>query len=740
MKSRPLLLLLTLMAAVALIYGDAGAQMPIKAPRNTSVVPANGTEFGYIPPPMDLSHIKAVPGMLMGAASSWDWRALGGVTSVKNQNPYGTCWAFAALGNLESQILINDSVVEDFSEFNIQGCNPVSTDCNAGGNAWMSTNYLALLGAVDETCDPYPGNCPSATCNNFSCDFLRQVVEWKVIPNDVASIKSAVQTYGPVYVSMYASFAGFNTYDGSYCMTYTGTQDPNHAVLIVGWDDTMCGGTGAWIVKNSWGSSWGDNGYFYIAYGSARIGENANVITAYKDFDSNETIYYYDEYGWWSSVGYGDGDDWGMVAITPAGANEYLYSVDFWASSGPCSYSIYVYDNFSGGALSTLLAGPITGSVAEAGYYSFDLPVPLPVTLGDPIYLAINFVTPGYNYPVPYDDSGPMETNKCFIRNTSSSAWSALDNGNYAMGDVGIRGRIAPERVAGSCSKDGDPAFYWGFEYTAVNVIKGETYCDVIAAANFGATGYSTCVGADLDTFFVGASDILGWTLSGDLDECFLVETFTYATVEVCITVPCDAIVDQVNTLTAVMEYCDDALNPVLGSGDCVDPNMLGGDPYYSTTSMTFTVIESPPALMILQDELYFVEQGASAAYVPFSICNGDACAPAMNYNYSITSLGHIGAPLNINGSLTGIPGGECGDVYGIIDAGLSNVCDYDTLTIIAWDEATGTVYDTCVQIVHVIEPVPVPLFTTPVVTILVLAMILAAAVIMRKRLAGNAC
>jgi C1A family cysteine protease len=743
MKSRPLLLLLTLMAAVALIYGDAGAQMPIKAPRNTSVVPAGGTEFGYIPPPMDLSHIKAVPGMLMGAASSWDWRALGGVTSVKNQNPYGTCWAFAALGNLESQILINDSVVEDFSEFNIQGCNPVSTDCNAGGNAWMSTNYLALLGAVDETCDPYPGNCPLATCNNFSCDFLKQVVEWKVIPNDVASIKNAVQTYGPVYVSMYASFAGFSTYNGSYCITYAGTQNPNHAVLIVGWDDTMCGGTGAWIVKNSWGSSWGDNGYFYIAYGSARIGENANVITAWKDFDSNETIYYYDEYGWWSSVGYGDGDDWGMVAITPAGTDEYLYSVDFWASSGPCNYSIYVYDNFSGGVLSTLLAGPITGSVAQAGYYSFELPAPLAVTQGNPIYLAVNFVTPGYNYPVPYDDSGPMETNKCYIRNTSSSTWSALDNGNYAMGDVGIRGRIAPEQVAGSCSMEGDPGFFFMFEFAAVEVVKGQAYCDYPGPTNFGFLAASPCKAAD--TFCVTTSDLFGWTQTGGYGSYVNGQCFTlgagsyYPGWEICITVPCDATVGQINTWTAVMGYCDLEGVCAPDCGDCQDPNVYGGVNRYSTISMTLEVVQSPPALLILQDELYFVEQGATAAYVPFSICNGDPCAPATNYGYSIRSLGVIGAALNTTGTVTGVLGGLCADVYGIVDAGDANVCDYDTLTIIAWDAATGTVYDTCVQVVHVVEPVPVPLFSLPAVIALVAAMVLAAAVIMRKRLAGNA-
>ncbi|MCU0639683.1 MAG: hypothetical protein MUF59_07430, partial [Candidatus Krumholzibacteria bacterium] len=96
-------------------------------------------------------------------------------------------------------------------------------------------------------------------------------------------------------------------------------------------------------------------------------------------------------------------------------------------------------------------------------------------------------------------------------------------------------------------------------------------------------------------------------------------------------------------------------------------------------------------------------------------------------------------AALNTTGTVTGVLGGLCADVYGIVDAGDANVCDYDTLTIIAWDAATGTVYDTCVQVVHVVEPVPVPLFSLPAVIALVAAMVLAAAVIMRKRLAGNA-
>jgi hypothetical protein len=84
------------------------------------------------------------------------------------------------------------------------------------------------------------------------------------------------------------------------------------------------------------------------------------------------------------------------------------------------------------------------------------------------------------------------------------------------------------------------------------------------------------------------------------------------------------------------------------------------------------------------------------------------------------------------------VDGGACVDVYGIIDGGTANVCDYDELTIIVWDDATGTVYDTCVQLIHVVTPVPVPLFTAPIVTILVLVMILAAAVIMKRTLTAR--
>lgn len=302
--------------------------------------------------------------------------------------------------------------------------------------------------------------------------------------------------------------------------------------------------------------------------------------------------------------------------------------------------------------------------------------------------------------------------------------------------------------------KDGTPSFIFNFPGGVVEVVRGQTWCEEMYAANFAYKSYAVCTAA-LDTFAVVTSDIEGWAITntylayepmgveGEDAEgmCYIVDDNGtdpwYFVVELCISVPCSASVDDVNTFYAQMAYCDVTMTAQPDSGDCGDADYSGvpNSPYQE---QDFLVVESPPALYILQDSLYYVEQGQTAAYIPFSICNGDACAPATIYDYAIVSLGNVGPVVDITGTTPGILGGECGDVYGVVDAGTADVCTFDELTIIAWDQA-GTVYDTCVQLIHVVEPVPVPLFTAPVVTILVLAMILAAAVIMKRHAVSKA-
>jgi hypothetical protein len=295
-----------------------------------------------------------------------------------------------------------------------------------------------------------------------------------------------------------------------------------------------------------------------------------------------------------------------------------------------------------------------------------------------------------------------------------------------------------------TATKEGDPAFYVDFGEDTRDMIAGETYCWTVGPCNF---GFVSALCPDTDTFCVFAADLLGWAITGDppLEECYLLDPGYLWWQDICITAPCDVLPCETNTLMIFMSYCNDLLEcdhdcwP--DTPECENPNWYSGNPFYSADTVVIHIVPSPPALYIEQDSIYYVEQGQTAAYVPFTICNGDACADPTVYGYVITATGDpdlvVGFPQA--GSTPPIEGGECGDVYGVVDAGDADVCDMATLTIIAWDALTGTVYDTCVQLVHVVEPVPVPLFTTPVVTILVLAMILAAAVIMRRRVVNRA-
>ncbi len=415
---------------------------------------------GFVPPPMDLSHIR--PLMRIGIEAepgpAWDWRANSGVTPVKNQNPWGTCWSFAAIGNLESRILIDELLTYDLSEQNLVSCTDYSTtnpdspkpvDCSSGANALVATTHLAGYGAALESCDTYP-SCPTISC--ISCPHEKRVDGWRLVANDVAEIKYAVYNHGPVYASMFTGLSEgtteqrvwrteFGDYDGSYVLYYDGEGNTNHAVLIVGYDDGLphVGGTGAWIAKNSWGTEWGDAGYFYIAYGSASIGSNASYYSSQKDFDTKERLYFYDTYGWWSAAGCGNNTAYGLVRITPSD-DGWLSHVDFWAVANSESYIIYVYDEFDGSNPSALITSQ-AGSCIEAGYYSIPLDDPVQVTSGDEISIVVRFVTPDYNFPLPKDNDLPTQANKSYV-SCSGSSYTHVGLGSIYGWDLGIRARV----------------------------------------------------------------------------------------------------------------------------------------------------------------------------------------------------------------------------------------------------------------------------------------------------------
>ncbi|MBU6997240.1 MAG: hypothetical protein HXS49_03770 [Theionarchaea archaeon] len=454
------------------------------------------TLMGYRPPSQDLSHLEITDGSLpqgyvpRALPSIFDYRTLGKVTPPRNQGGCGSCWAFSGVGALESKILVEGGPEYNLSEENVLSCNVYNAGCS-GGNELIAVNYLTKFGASLETCAPYDA-ADGTLCK--SCAYVRKLSGFKFIGTNLDSadttkvnlVKQALLDYGPLIVTMDASGPGFSAYTGGVYEWWTPSTE-NHGVLLIGWNDTLTHshGTGAWIVKNSWGTSWGEDGYFAIAYGAAMICQTVSAVTLSRAYDTSEITVYYDEYGYEDSFGSGTNTWWGAVQLTPP-KNGILKRVEFWSTNSTVNYQLYVYDNISGGGpygFNTLLASQ-SGTTTKAGYCSVRLASPPQVNSGDDIFVAIRFNTPGYNYPVPIDDHTPI-TQRSFD-SSDGVTWYNLVQEGYNW-DIGIRGVI------------GDPpavtfADYPGLFSTNSFFVVGDTaYCtDVLGT---GKISYGLAVG-----------------------------------------------------------------------------------------------------------------------------------------------------------------------------------------------------------------------------------------------------
>ncbi|NIM99959.1 MAG: hypothetical protein GTO24_18360 [candidate division Zixibacteria bacterium] len=203
----------------------------------------------------------------------FDWRDSAGVTPPKDQGSCGSCWAFGALGALEAMAKIYGGRELDLSEQQILSCRAYGWGCNGG---WMSYCYelFQAFGSISEECMPYHAN-DTDPCIQESCEVLAKITGWTPVANNVDAIKTAVLK-GPVSCAM-TVYNDFFSYTGG-CYEHEGLDPCNHAVLIVGWDDDYCDGDGAWIVKNSWGPGWGEDGFFRIKYNSCLIGYATDLI------------------------------------------------------------------------------------------------------------------------------------------------------------------------------------------------------------------------------------------------------------------------------------------------------------------------------------------------------------------------------------------------------------------------------------------------------------------------------
>lgn len=203
----------------------------------------------------------------------WDWTEQGRVSPVTNQRNCGACWAFATVGPLEAAILIGGGPVEDLSEQALVSCNPWGWGCNGG---WWAFDMFLSTGAALESCQPYTAK--DGTCVT-SCEHPYRIDDWAYVSSSdqpsVDQIKTAILLYGPVAGALHASNA-FGYYRGG-VWTLDEEGDINHGVTIVGWDDSL-GPAGAWRIKNSWGTNWGEDGFAWVAYGTLQMGYGAAYL------------------------------------------------------------------------------------------------------------------------------------------------------------------------------------------------------------------------------------------------------------------------------------------------------------------------------------------------------------------------------------------------------------------------------------------------------------------------------
>lgn len=211
----------------------------------------------------------------------WNWAEMGGVTPVKNQEDCGSCWAFASVAMFESAIKIRYDTVVDLSEQWLVSCNRDGWSCDGG---WWAHDYhvdktdrCGGTGGVPESAFPYTATDAACRCP-YPHDWWLE--GWGHIgePYTIASVeelKQAVMIHGPVGVAVYVSNGWYGYAGGIY--NYCPDDVTNHTVLLVGWNDDM-DGQGVWIIKNSWGDDWGDDGYMYITYGCSRIGYNSTYV------------------------------------------------------------------------------------------------------------------------------------------------------------------------------------------------------------------------------------------------------------------------------------------------------------------------------------------------------------------------------------------------------------------------------------------------------------------------------
>ena len=429
-RRAPTLLALAL-AALATLAATAAPAMataqPEQGPLNPAFVealhdPLVGIGLGRLPSPVEV-HVGAAAearAARFAAPPSYDLRTEGRLSAVKDQLSWNTCWAFANTAALESK-LMPAAPEPDFSEDNVVRRSGYFSTMDQrydwGGWDFMAVAYFARwAGPVDESADPYDHEAGANGTRRHVQGVVMVPGRSHFTDNDL--LKRLVLENGALSAGMYfdpdwSPYREFADEAGLHATYYSPQwENENHGVTVVGWDDAYPRdrfqgddgtplGDGAFLVRNTWGDDFGEDGYFWVSYydGSFALDRGTGTwggCTSYSDVQgvSNYSrIYQYDKLGVNSHWGYGISRVWGANRFTAA-TTQSIAAAGFYTLSSSTRYEVWAGRSFSSLSLRA------SGTAEFPGYMTVSFAKKLRVYARRPFVVAVKLVSPNETYPM----------------------------------------------------------------------------------------------------------------------------------------------------------------------------------------------------------------------------------------------------------------------------------------------------------------------------------------------------
>lgn len=414
---------------------------------------------------------------------------------VRDQGSYGVCWSFAAIGAAEASIIskgLADSAL-DLSELQLAYffyntvADPLGNTAgdmtqalgndylNVGGNSVFTTFALASwTGVADEAKTPYSTASITGTLDSslaYDDAYHMQNAYWINLSTDVAEVKKMIMKYKAVASAHYTdqstttgSTACYNPTTFAYY--YNGNYKTNHAIVIVGWDDNYSRSNfnaskqptsdGAWLVRNSWGSTLGDQGYFWISYEDSAFNSDSYSKAFVFDFESADNYdhnYQYD--GASGATGYavtsgGSIANFFTATGNTAGTQEEIEAVSFALYDVNVNYSIQIYTDLTDTTNPTsgtpALTIPKTGSTSYVGYYTIPLEEAVVVDEGEMFSVVVTLSKNDGGTTYFFGDKSYQNDTWIKFTNTTSSGQSFrkydASSNWYDINQSGVTARI----------------------------------------------------------------------------------------------------------------------------------------------------------------------------------------------------------------------------------------------------------------------------------------------------------